>query len=132
MTIYAPINLQTQVQPGKARDPFLDQQINKIQNAFNQVLAPQSVRSLVQSGAASVDDWWLLVDCTNTAVTVTLPLAANGLRALGVKKIDASGNAVTILPIGTDKVEGGASIMLGSQYNSVTLVPDGKSGWWEF
>lgn len=58
------------------------------------------------------------VDATAGAVTVTLPAAASILGFdMWFKKIDSSGNAVTIARAGSDTLDGATSVSLASQYN---------------
>jgi len=66
------------------------------------------------------------VDATSGAVTVTLPAAASntGMR-LDIKKIDASGNAVTVDGNAAETIDGAATVTLSSQYDDVTVVCDG-------
>lgn len=132
MTYYAPIKLTTQIQPGKPRDPFLEQQTDVIQGVLSQLLIRNPLRTLVASGVATIDDWYILADATNGNMTVTLPLSAFSLRAIGVKKKDATANTVTVLTTGTDLIDGAASAVLTIQYQSVDCVPDGVSSWWIF
>lgn len=130
--INTPIRLGTDVTPGKKRDPFLEQQTKQIETALNQALGRQPVRTIVQTGVITVDDWWILVDASNGNVNVTLPLASAGQRAVGVKRIDGSGNTVTVLRSGLDLIDGAVSQTLAAQFDSITVVPDGGTGWFIF
>lgn len=57
----------------------------------------------------------ILIDGTANAVTVTLQLVANrNGRALKFKRIDSSGNTVTIQRSGSDTIDGSTSITLGA------------------
>jgi len=89
-----------------------------------------SVRALSASGAAIASDFLLNVDATAGAVTVTLPLAADSLGAhIVVKKVDASGNAVTVDGAGAETIDGAATASLAAQYDSIAIVCDGYT-WW--
>ncbi len=89
-----------------------------------------SVRSLSASGFAAAGDFLLTIDATSGAVTVTLPVAAESLGAhIVVKKIDASGNAVTVDAAGAETIDGAANKVLAAQYDAVTVICDG-SEWW--
>lgn len=64
-----------------------------------------------------------LVDASSAAVTITLPLAADSQNVLfTIKKIDSSGNAVTI--DANEDVDGG-TLSLASQYDVKTVVSNG-------
>lgn len=67
-------------------------------------------------------DETILVNAVGGAVTITLPSATSG-RILTVKKIDASGNAVTL----SGTVDGAASPTLTIQWQSRILQGDGSN-----
>lgn len=130
MPVNSPIRLSTEVQPGKPRNPYLDQQTRQIEEALNQALAKQSVRTVVQNTVVTIADWYIIVDATNQDVIVTLPLSSMGVRAVGVKRIDGSANAVTIVPSGGDTIDGAAFKTIAVQYNALAFAPDGVSAWY--
>lgn len=69
-------------------------------------------------------------DCTSNAITISLPAASTMAgRWLNVKKIDSTGNVVTIDPNGSETIDGATTISLTMQYESVTLYSDGTE-WW--
>ena len=79
----------------------------------------------------TADDDLVLTDYTTTgATTLTLPSAS-------VKKeitiIDSGGNAltnnITINRAGSDTINGGTSVVIDGDYNSLTLINDGTSQW---
>lgn len=78
-------------------------------------------------------DKLILVDATSGAVTITLLAAAtagDGFR-VAIKKIDSSGNAVTIDGNGSETIDGNATSTLSTQYDSDNLISDG-SNWHAF
>lgn len=68
----------------------------------------------------------ILVDCTSGAVTITLPSAV-GLsgKSYVIKKIDASGNAVTVDGQGSETIDGSGTKSLSSQWDYVKVISDG-------
>lgn len=82
----------------------------------------------VTSGPVTVfdNDTSLFVDATAGAITVNLPKAAesNG-RILNIKKIDASGNAVTIDGDGAETIDGAATAVIALQWVCITVQSDG-------
>jgi len=79
----------------------------------------------------TAQDGVLYVDATAGAATVNLPLAASvpaGTR-FAVKKSDASGNAVTLTRAGADTIDGGTTVALAAQFNSVVVVGNGVTQW---
>lgn len=78
-------------------------------------------------------DRLILVDATSGAVTITLLAAAtagNGFR-VAIKKIDSSGNAVTIDGNLSETIDGNTTSTLSTQYDSENLISDG-SNWFAF
>ena len=69
-------------------------------------------------------------DATAAAFAVTLPAALNMQgRQIAVKKIDASGNAVTVTAAGSDTIDGSATSSLAAQWNKVHLISNGVDTW---
>lgn len=71
------------------------------------------------------------VDASSGPQTVTLPAASESSARISVKKTDSSGNAVTVVPSGSDTIDGATSKSLPNQYDSVEVVSDGESAWYE-
>jgi hypothetical protein len=68
----------------------------------------------------------LNVDATSANITVNLPATAtvSGL-VFTVRKVDASTHTVTVVPNGSETIEGAANVVISTQWNSVTLSNDG-------
>lgn len=78
-------------------------------------------------------DRLILVDASGGAVTITLlasATAGNGFR-VAIKKIDSSGNAVTIDGNLSETIDGNTTSTLSTQYDSENLISDG-SNWFAF
>lgn len=77
---------------------------------------------------ALLSDGVLLVNATSGAVTITLPTAVGyaGLRFI-VKKIDASGNAVTIATTSAQTIDGAATVSLTAQWQVQEVISDGAN-----
>lgn len=72
--------------------------------------------------------WYYLVDATAGAVTVNLPAAAAAKgRIVGVKKIDAGGNAVTLDGSGAETIDGAATLATTTQWASFLIWSDGTA-----
>lgn len=69
-------------------------------------------------------------DSTGGTFTITLPPALNlqGRRIL-VKKVDASGNAITVAAAGSDTIEGSATKSLAARWDKYHLISNGTDGW---
>jgi hypothetical protein len=88
-----------------------------------------TVRAVTTTTSASTSDDLITGDATSGAFSVNLPALASsqGMRVM-VKKIDASGNAVTIDANSTEQIDGATTRVLAAQWDSVTLVA-GPSMW---
>jgi hypothetical protein len=82
-------------------------------------------------------DWYdtiLLVNATGGNITITLPdsgLVASTKDEMGkiyhIKKVDASANTVTIDGYSTQTIDGAATNVITTQYDSITIVSDGSN-----
>lgn len=72
---------------------------------------------------------YVLCNAAGGAFNVTLPAASTRYR-FHIKRINSGANAVTILPGGSDTIEGAVSVALAAQYNSRTLYSDGSGVWY--
>jgi uncharacterized membrane protein len=101
---------------------------NKVRDFFRNFYRIKNV-----TAAYTVEDdyYYIRVDATAGAVTVTLPVASKKLgRSILIKKVDSSGNAVTVSRQGTDTIEGSNTVSLAAQWNK-TLVVAGAALSWE-
>ncbi len=75
-------------------------------------------------------DHTVLCDASGGAFTVTLP-AVSGVTGLilNIKKTDSSGNAVTIDAAGSETIDSALTVVISTQYESVTIQCDGTE-WW--
>ena len=71
----------------------------------------------------------ILVDASSAAVTITLPPAADAFKELCIKKIDATGNTVTLDGNASETIDDSTTLVLSSQYDAVRISSDG-SEWW--
>ena len=95
--------------------------------AFATGITSVAVSTLLDSTYQTV-----LVDASGGAVIITLPLAssANG-RRYDIKKTDSSANTVTIAISGGDTIDGAASVVLSTQYQSRTCIARATgTAWW--
>lgn len=87
-------------------------------------------RSISTTGSVAADDYALFVDASGGAVTVNLPaVASNSGRVINVKKVDSSGNAVTLDGNASETIDGATTLAISTQYQSYTVHCDG-SAWW--
>lgn len=86
------------------------------------------VISTATSYTVSWDVFWVRMNATGGARTVTFPLSINNKgRQIGIIKTDSSGNSVTATASTGDSVNGTAA--LGSQWAAAVFIADGTTNW---
>jgi len=92
------------------------------------------VKSITGNFTASWSDTVLLVNATAGNITITLPdsgFVASPKDEMGklfyIKKVDASVNTVTIDGYSAQTIDGAATYVINTQYDSVTIVSDGSN-----
>ena len=106
--------------------------LNQVETAINQAAQGRlfPVTRVDSAYTLSVDDSTVLVDASGGAVTVTLKSAlVCEQKRITIKKIDSSGNAVTVDADGSETIDGAATKSLAAQYNYIELVSQGGA-WW--
>lgn len=72
------------------------------------------------------------VDASASAVTANLPpAAAHTSKRYAIKKVDSSGNAVTIDGADSETIDGATTQVITTQYVCITVVSDGTQWWIE-
>jgi len=88
-----------------------------------------AARAITQNHTVTTGDHTIFANATSTNITVTLPTAANIMgRQYAIKRVDSSGNSVTIDPDGSETIEG-ASTMTLDVGRSVVIQSD-NNNWW--
>lgn len=85
-----------------------------------------NIRSQNSDAIQTVNDYTILIDASlgNRQVTILSAIGNQG-RILNVKKIDATANIVTLLPVvGGQTIDGSPTYVLTVQYQSVTIQSD--------
>jgi len=106
--------------------------LSAVETAINQAAQGRlfPVTRVDSAYTLSVDDSTVLVDASGGAVTVTLKSALDcEQKRITIKKIDSSGNAVTVDADGSETIDGAATKSLAAQYNYIELVAEGGA-WW--
>lgn len=86
------------------------------------------VRSISATGGVNATDDVILADATGGAITLNLPAAASSTnRRLVVKKIDSSGNAVTLDGNAAETIDGAGTLALATQWAHTTIVCNGTA-----
>ena len=88
-----------------------------------------AARAITQNHTVTAGDHTIFANATSTNITVTLPTAANIMgRQYIIKRVDSSGNSVTIDPDGSETIEGASTMTLVGQ-RSIVIQSD-NSNWW--
>lgn len=101
-----------------------------LNSIYTYILSVTTLTTVTAAYTVAATVFYVRADATSGAITVTLPPALNlqGRRIL-IKKIDSSGNAVTIAANGSDTIEGSATVSLAAQWNKQHLISNGVNGW---
>ncbi len=77
---------------------------------------------------ATTSDYFIACDSSGGSFTITLPTAASiaGFH-LYVKKIDSSGNTVTIDGNSSETIDGAATKIINTQYETIGIISNGAS-----
>lgn len=100
----------------------LDQRLDEVEGGGG------GVRTVTGNDAFGPGDSMILVDASGGAVTLDLPSAAAGPRNVTAQKIDASLNAVTLVAVGGDTLNGTASTT--TQFATISAATAGTSADW--
>ncbi len=93
---------------------------------------PVAISTKTSNYTVMLSDNVLLANATSGAITFSLPAASSATgHVFYFKKIDSSGNIMTVLAAGSDLIDGFASLSTSVQYEAFTLITDG-SEWYIF
>ena len=96
-------------------------------NTGDQDLSNYQQRISVQAKSAdytTAEGELVQVDTTSGSVTITLPVVSNSGEQVTISKV-AGGNDVTVSPQGGSTINGGASTIITTQWESITFVSNG-------
>jgi hypothetical protein len=86
-----------------------------------------TVKAVSAAYTVEPEVYWVRVDASGGAVTITLPPVGVVGRPVGIMKSDNSANAVTIYGSGSETIEGSATQTISTQYDSFLLRDNGTS-----
>ena len=94
------------------------------------ILTTILIETVTTTYTIEADKFYIRADATGGAFAVTLPAALNSQgRQLLIKKVDVSGNAVTVTRAGSDTIEGNNTVSLSSQWDKTHLISNGVDAW---
>lgn len=88
-----------------------------------------TTRTLTSSDNIDGEDSHIFADASASVLTIALPPAGDVYKYF-IKKIDAANNVVINADPG-DLIEGNPSVTLTTQYESITLISDGGTTWYQ-
>lgn len=97
-------------------------------NNDSQICAPRPIKTVTADYSTAKNDWTILVDASGGNVTVTLSSFSTG-QVYNVKRIDSSGNTVTIDGNGAN-IDASGTQTLASQYDHLMIQNDPDTGVW--
>lgn len=110
------------VDPTLAQDAATKNYVDTAAGARNAPVAKTTTYTLATA------DSTVLADATGGAFTVTLPVAPGAGFVYNVKKVDSSGNAITVAG-SSGTIDGAATVSIATQYVSLSFTFDGTN-WW--
>lgn len=97
---------------------------------YNFITSQLNIATVTATYTVAAKVGYVRADATGGVFTVTVPLAKdNEGRRILIKKIDSSGNAVTVGRTSTDTFEGSSTKSLGAQWSHILIVSNGNNGW---
>lgn len=92
------------------------------------------VTSITADQTLNLTNYWLEIDATSGNITITLPSASTAFgSSMGIqyvlRRVDASGNTVTVVRAGSDTINGTTSFTLTTQYAIEELQCVSASAW---
>lgn len=98
--------------------------------AINQLIGKKlNIKAVTANYAVDNDYDVFTVDTTAGNVTVSLPAAVlHSGRVINIKRMDGSANTLTVDGNGSETIDGSATLLIPTQYESFTLLCDG-TGW---
>lgn len=115
--------------------PHEDEDVNWVTKGwFDKIyrwLVGESYVEISQTAAVTLSDYLVYpIDATSGNLVITLPPAQDyDHKKYIVKKTDSSANTVTITAAGSDLIDGAATKVLTTRYESVEIISDGVSNW---
>jgi hypothetical protein len=88
------------------------------------------IATVTANYSMKASDFTVLANASSAALTVTLPHASTSGLIVNIKKIDSSGNAVTIAAASGDNIETASTKTLSTRFASYQLQADGVHTWY--
>ena len=116
---------------GDISESVLRTLITDLKDSVN-TMGPHNISNIVASQALAVDtDSYAMVDPTAGEVTLTLPdSATNAGKRFFIKRIANGGNAIRVIPSGSDLIDGNGDLfVLATRNEYLEVISDGSTNW---
>jgi len=88
----------------------------------------RNIRTEISNYTATLIDHVIICDTTTASFIVTLPAASTATKTIyHIKKIDSTGNTVTIDGNSSETIDGATTKVINIQYDNVMLICDGSN-----
>lgn len=88
-----------------------------------------NTRKITTNSTMLITDDYVEIDATSGNITYTLLAATARQRPIYFKRLDNSGNTVTIARVGSDTIDGATSKVIATQYGSLALKSNVLTTW---
>ena len=93
---------------------------------FHSYVVLKSINNAISDYSLTIDNYSLLCDATSASFSVYLPTSVGITGKIYlIKKIDSSANTVTIIPSGTETIDGSTSIVQNTADEIITIQSNG-------
>lgn len=100
------------------------------QDVYAYIFSKTYVVTITTTYTVAADVYYIRADTTAAGFTITLPTASGCAgRELVVKKINANANNVTLDGYSSETIDGSATLVFNTQYESYHLISNGSN--WE-
>ena len=105
-------------------------QENWAQSIYNWITRRTGITTQTTTYTVSENVFYVRANVTSAGFTVTLPLAlGRDGRQILVKKIDSSGNTLTVGVSGSDTIEGSTTVTTTTQWDKWLFISNGNDAW---
>ena len=87
---------------------------------------------IITSNYTAVPGDVIMANAAGGPFTITIPPSVSSVAPIFIKKVDATGNIVSVTATGGDLIDGLATQQLNVQYQAMEIFPDGVTNWYVF
>jgi len=122
---YQPLNNGSTANDGSG-DSLRDA-AGKINGNFEQLFSTRFVTTFTADSAATNNHGVILADTSTASINISIPTAFDNSGKVFTVKKTAAANTVTLDPFSAQTIDGAATKVLSTQWESVTIISDGAN-----